>query len=160
MASKKSLDSTNTSAYLLKNLPSEYLNIITVLFNKCVENGTFFNKGKQAKGICLSKDGMYPTKDRLRSISLLPNFGKWLERIIAERIEKWCDENGIHTDEQSGFTAHRRLQIRIISLIEDLRLTVATPNRPAMVIFIDFKTTFDRIWYPSLMKTLQRLEMP
>lgn len=160
LASKKSVDSTNISAYLLKNLPSEYLNTITVLFNKCVENGTFFNKSKQAKGICLSKDGMYPTKDRLRSISLLPNLGKWMERIIAERIEKWCDENGIHTDEQSGFTAHRRLQTRIVSLIEDLRLTVAASNRPALVIFIDFKTAFDRVWCPALMKTLQRLEMP
>ncbi|CAF1681552.1 unnamed protein product [Rotaria magnacalcarata] len=160
LASKKSLDSTNTSAYLLKNLPSEYLNIITVLFNKCVENGSFFNKSKYAKGICLSKDGMYPTKDRLRSISLLPNLGKWLEKIIAERIEKWCDDKGIHTDEQSGFTAHRRLQTRIVSLIEDLRLTVAASNRPAIVIFIDFKTAFDRVWYPSLMKTLQKLEMP
>jgi hypothetical protein len=160
LASKKSLDSTNTSAYLLKNLPSEYINVITVLFNKCVECGTFFNKCKQAKGICLSKDGMYPAKDRLRSISLLPNLGKWLERIIAERIEKWCDEKGIHTDEQSGFTAHRRLQTRIVSLIEDLRLTVAASNRPALAIFIDFKTAFDRVWYPALMKTLQKLEMP
>jgi hypothetical protein len=79
-ASKKSLDKTNTSAYLIKNLPDEYLQTVTVLFNKCVENGTFFVKSKEAKGICLSKDGIYPTVGRLRSISLLPNLGKWLEK--------------------------------------------------------------------------------
>ncbi|CAF1283397.1 unnamed protein product [Adineta steineri] len=159
-APKKSLDKVNTSAYLIKNLPSEYLEIITVLFNKCIETGTFFEIGKQAKGICLSKDGIYPTNDRLRSIALLPNLGKWLERIIAERIERWCDKNGIHTDEQSGFESHRRLQSRIVSLVEDLRLTVATANRPALVIFVDFKTAFDRVWYPALLNTLEKLEMP
>jgi hypothetical protein len=48
-------------------LPSEYLNRITVLFNKCAEAGDFFEKGKVAKGIFLSKDGAYPTESRLRS---------------------------------------------------------------------------------------------
>jgi len=68
-----------------------------------------------------------------------------LERIIAERIEKWCDEKGIHTDEQFGFTSDRRRQIRIISLIKDLRLIIAASNRPALIIFVDFKTAFDRV---------------
>ncbi len=117
-------------------------------------------KSKEAKGICLSKDGIYPTVDRLRSVSLLPNLGKWLERIIAERIEKWCDEKGIHTDEQSGFTSNRRLQNRIISLVEDLRLTIAASNRPALVVFVDFKIVFDKVWYPALIKTLQKLKIP
>ena len=80
------MNSTNTSAYLLKNLPSEYLNIITVLFNKCVENGTFFNKGKQAKGICISKDGMYPTKDRVfdQFLFFLTSENGWKELLLKE----------------------------------------------------------------------------
>jgi hypothetical protein len=91
---KKSLDSTNTSAFLLKNLPYEYLNIITVLFNKCASKGEFFERGKQARGICLSKDGIYPSVDKLRSISRLPNLAKWFER-----IERWSFDNGINIDE-------------------------------------------------------------
>ena len=108
----------------------------------------------------MSKDGVYPTEDRLRSISLLPNIGKWFERIIAERIENWCLESGINLDEQSGFTANRRLQTRILSLVEDIRLTVAAPNRPVLAIFIDFLTAFDRLWYPALFKTFDDLDMP
>jgi hypothetical protein len=52
---------------------------ITILFYKCAEAGEFFEKGKIAKGICLSKDGAFPTEDRLRWISLLPNLAKVFE---------------------------------------------------------------------------------
>ncbi|CAF2110486.1 unnamed protein product, partial [Rotaria magnacalcarata] len=41
--SKKSSDSAGTSAFLLKQLPKKYINIITVLFNKCAGKGEFFN---------------------------------------------------------------------------------------------------------------------
>lgn len=49
--SKKSLDSVNTSAFMLKQLPDEYLNTITVLFNKCAEGDEFSQSGELAKGI-------------------------------------------------------------------------------------------------------------
>ncbi|CAF1488600.1 unnamed protein product, partial [Didymodactylos carnosus] len=156
---KKSLDSVDTSSFLLKNLPREYMSIITVLFNKCAEEGTFFNASKHAKIICLSKDGLYPEEHRLRP-SLLPNIGKWMERIMHQRILKWCEQNNIYVDEQSGFTLGRRLQTRILSLTEELRITTAANNRPALVIFVDFLSAFDKMWFPALMKNLIMLDMP
>jgi hypothetical protein len=57
---KKSLDSMKTLAYLLKNLPIEYTNVFTVLFNKCTSKRNVFNDAKHAKVVCLSKDGLYP----------------------------------------------------------------------------------------------------
>jgi hypothetical protein len=144
----------------LKKLPYEYLSIISVLFNKCAAKGEFFERRKQARESCLSKDGIYPSSDKLRSISLLPNLAKWFERILVERIERWCFDNGINIDEQSEFTSNRRLQTCIVSLIEDLRLTIATPNRSPLTIFVNFLTVFDHMWYPALMKTLDELNMP
>ena len=157
---KKSSDSKGTSAFMLKNLPESYLGIMTILFNKCAEKGDFFNDGKHAKVVCLSKDGLFPSENRLRPISLLPNLGKWYERIIHRRILKWCDNFNIFVDEQSGFTSQRRLQTRILSLIEEIRLTISACNRPALVIFVDFMTAFDRMWFPSLISTLSELNMP
>ena len=100
--------------------------------------------GKIAKIVCLSKDGMYPAENKLRPISLLPNIGKLLERILHRRILLWCHEQNIAVDEQSGFMQGRCLQTRIISLVENLRLTVAACNRPALAIFVDFLSAFDR----------------
>ncbi|CAF4980711.1 unnamed protein product, partial [Rotaria sp. Silwood1] len=48
-APKKSTDSVGTSAFLLKNLPDAYVNIITILFNKCASKGEFFSAAKHAK---------------------------------------------------------------------------------------------------------------
>jgi hypothetical protein len=76
------------------------------------------------------------------------------------RIEKWCIDQGVHLDEQSGFTAKMRLQTRILGIVKDLRLTIAACNRPALVVFIDFSTAFDCLWWPALFLTLEKLEMP
>ena len=157
---KKSLDSMKTSAYLLKNLPIEYLNVFTVLFNKSASKGIVFKDSKHAKVICLSKDGTYPEENKLRPISLLPNIGKWYERCVHDQIMRWCNEKNIFVDEQSGFTPNRRLQSRILTLCEDLRLTAVACNRPALVIFIDFLSAFDRVYHPALISNLVELETP
>jgi hypothetical protein len=88
MSSKKSTDIMDTSAYLLKCLPVEYMSVIIVMFNKCASKGEFFEAGKTAKVICLSKDGIYPSENRLRPISLLPNLSKLFERCIHSKILK------------------------------------------------------------------------
>ena len=160
MKPTKSTDSVDTSAFLLKKLPIEYMNIITILFNKRSLKGEFFLAAKHAKIVCIPKEGIYPTSQRLRPISLLPNLGKWVERIIHNRIIIWYNNNNIYTDEQSGFSANRRLQTRIISLIEEVRLTVAANNRPGLAIFVDFLSAFDNMWIPSLINNLYELNMP
>ncbi|CAF3631416.1 unnamed protein product, partial [Rotaria socialis] len=157
---KKSTDTQGLSAFLLHQLPSEYLQTITIAFNKIALKGDVISSSKHAKVVCLSKDGFYPRVDKLRPISLLSNLGKCFERIIHARILKWCTEKGIFVDEQSGFTSERRLQTRIMSLVEDLRLTTAANNRPSLVIFVDFMSAFDRMWHPALLSTLLKLEMP
>ena len=142
---KKSTDSVGTSAFLLKNLPEAYVNIITILISKCTSKGEFFSAAKHAKVVSLSKEEIYPSPEKLRPISLLPNLGKWLERIIHNRILNWCRNMNVYIDEQSGFSPGRRLQTRVISLIEELRLTVAANNRPAVAILVDFMFAFDNM---------------
>ncbi|CAM2699256.1 unnamed protein product [Rotaria socialis] len=85
---------------------------------------------------------------------------KWFERCIHEQIQAWCKDKGIYTDEQSGFTPNRHLQSRILSICEDLRLTVAANNRPALLIFVDFLSAFDNMWFPALIANLVELDMP
>jgi hypothetical protein len=157
---KKSTDNEGLSAFLLHQLPTEYLQIFTIAFNKIAQIGSVLQTSKHAKVICLSKDGLYPEVNKLRPISLLSNIGKIFERIVHSRILKWCTDKGIYIDEQSGFTSGRRLQTRILSLVEDLRLTIAANNRPALVIFIDFMSAFDRMWHPALISTLLKLDFP
>ena len=54
----------------------------------------------------------------------------------------------------------RRLQSWILAMIEDIKLTITACNRPVLAVFVDFQTTFDRMWYPALLMTLAKLNMP
>jgi hypothetical protein len=155
---KKSTDNEGLSVFLLHQLPKEYLQIFIVAYNKIAQTDGVLLSSKHAKLICLSKDGLYPAVNKLRPISLLSNVGKVFERIIYMRILEWCKNKGIYTDEQSGFTTGRRLQTRILSLVEDLRLTTTANNRPALVVFVDFMSAFDRMWHPSLVSILLKLD--
>ena len=92
------------SALLLKKLPPQFIQVVATLFNRYARPGGCFRMAKHAKVICLSKDGLFPSVDKLHAISLLPNIGKWFERIIHKRLLRWCNENNTCTDEQSGFT--------------------------------------------------------
>ena len=87
------------------------------------------------------------------------SIGKWFERCIHEQIQNWCQMQSIFTDEQSGFRPNRRLQTRILSICKDIRLTIAACNHPALVIFIDFLSAFDCMWYPKLITNLPELNM-
>ncbi len=107
--SERSLDSMKTHAFLQKNQPTEYMNVITVPFNKSALKGIVFEDRKYAKVICLSKDGLYPEENRLCPISLLSNLGKWYERCIHEHIMNWSVEKNVFVYEQSDFTPNQRL---------------------------------------------------
>ena len=74
------------------------------------------------------------------------------------RIEKSCIDQDVKLDEQSCFTAEKQLQMRILGIVEDLKFAIAAPNRPALALFISFSTTFDRLWWPALLHTLEKLE--
>lgn len=39
-------------------------------------------------------------------------------------------------------------------------MTVAANTRPALVIFVDFLSAFDRMWAPALIADLYELNMP
>ena len=84
---------------------------------------------------------------------------KWFERVIHCRILEWCHSQNIAVDEQSEFMEGRRLQTRILHLVKNLRLTVAACNRPALTIFVDFLSAFDRMWHPALIKNVSGLGM-
>ncbi|CAF4237223.1 unnamed protein product, partial [Rotaria magnacalcarata] len=79
---------------------------------------------------------------------------------MHSRILQWCHDYNIAVDEQSGFMKGRRLQTRVLALTENLRLTVAACNRPALTIFVDFQSAFDNMWHPALIKNLYDMDMP
>ena len=73
-------------------------------------------------------------------------------------ILNWCKNKNIFIDEQSGSIPNRRLQTRVVFLVEDVNMSIAANNRPALLVFIDFLFAFDRMWYPALIAVVSARE--
>ena len=54
----------------------------------------------------------------------------------------------------------RGVDVVHVFVVEELRLTVAACNRPALVVFVNFLSAFDKLWFPALIRNLLDLEMP
>jgi len=82
--------------------------------------------------------------NQLRSISLLPIFGKIYQRLFLLIFNRWVKSMNIVPWQQSGARLHMSTMTRVYRLLENvtesLRYNTFTP-----VIFIDFLQAFDML---------------
>jgi len=100
---KKTPDYNDISMFLLKECSYQLINPLTNIFNKSFSTGTFPNKMKTARVVPIFKSGDNSNPDNYRPISLLSNFSKILEKIIANRLVCFLEENDIISNCQFGF---------------------------------------------------------
>jgi len=100
---KKTVDFNEISMFLIKKCALQLYIPLTHIFNLSFSTGTFPEKMKIAKVIPLFKSGDPTSPDNYRPISLLSNFSKVLEKVIAARLISYLEENKILSDSQFGF---------------------------------------------------------
>ena len=81
---------------MLKHLPENFIEYIKILFNKSVSNSNLCTNWKTAKiSMINKKDSDKTNPNNYRPISVTSCLGKTLERIIANRLFKFCEEKNI-----------------------------------------------------------------
>lgn len=88
---------------MIKRMNSEFMEILTYIFNECVKTGKYPVQWKEHQVIFIDKPG----KEKVRPITLSSCMGKILERMITERINWWAERNGIVNKKQNGFRKGR-----------------------------------------------------
>ncbi|CAF3346556.1 unnamed protein product [Rotaria socialis] len=148
----KSLKGKNSSGFdlisnkMIKNLPHNYLNILTKQYNALFSLSYWDKNWKQARTICFNKvDSPAPTKQQLRPISLLPVMGKIYERLFLFRFQNWLNNFGILPWQKSGARAKQCTVSRVNHLLEQT-YTSLLYNTFTLVVFIDFLQVFDILW--------------
>ncbi len=76
--------------------------------------------------------------------SLLSFVDKVFSGIINIRVVNYCEENGIHEDEQNGFRKHRSCEDHIFVLTTIIKNTMSD-GRDTFCAFIDMQKAFDWI---------------
>lgn len=77
-----------------------------------------------------------------RPIANLPHLAKVFERIVANQVVIYLENNNLLAKHQSGFRKHHSNQASLLKLTDDIRLSIDRDDL-TFLILIDFTKAFD-----------------
>ena len=155
---RKSCGYDGISNYMIKKTSEVIIPHLETLYNACLQQGTFPDIYKVAKVIPLFKGGDRENVNCYRPISLLPAFGKILEKIISSRIADYLDVYNILSPHQFGFRKKFGTEYAILDVCEKI-LNNLDKNLNTCSIFLDLAKAFDSVSHEILLKKLHRYGM-
>jgi hypothetical protein len=147
---KKSLDMNGVSLFFIKKVINSLANPLAHVFTCSLKLGYVPNQLKLAKVIPIFKSGDRQSMDNYRPISLLSNFSKILEKIVATRLTNFLDVHKILSDHQFGFRkAHSTLH-PLIHFMNKITSNL-TAKKHTLAIFCDLRKAFDTVDHAILL---------
>ena len=144
---------------LLFTIRDEISKPLANLYNDWLNNSIFPDQLKLAKIVMIPKKKNTNKIAEFRPISLLPTVGKVFEKLLANRIYKWAEDNDIINKEQSGFRKNRSTVDNLFSLVDDI-IETFNNNKRIHGIFVDFEKAFDKVNHSLLLFKLKSLGLP
>ena len=151
----KAPGSDGISSYMIKKTINVITPRLVTLFNCCITKGIFPDALKIAQVVPLHKGGEKNNPTNYRPISLLPQFGKLLEKIIKKRLTYFLDENDIITQHQFGFRESHSTELAIAS-IHNALLENLDNNSITCTVFLDLAKAFDSVDHEILLRKLEK----
>ncbi|MDW3615091.1 MAG: reverse transcriptase family protein, partial [Nitrososphaeraceae archaeon] len=142
---------------MIKHLPAESLKILLELFNKSWDTGSLAADWKEALVLPLAKYGANPSDpNSYRPISLTSVLCKILERMIANRLTWYLEQNNLLNESQSGFRKNRSTIDQLIRLHDDVNKAIHNKGYTVAVL-LDFTKAFDLVWKEGLLHKIRTL---
>jgi len=153
---KHSLDPKNLSMIVLKSVANEICMPLKHIVNLSLSTGEIPAPLKIAKIVPIFKSGDLADMNNYRPISLISTFGKVLEKIVANKLFAFLEENEILCKNQFGFrTAHSTVHPMMLLLN---KLTSAlNEKKHSLIIFCDLKKAFDTCDHEILLKKMYNI---
>ena len=139
--------------FFLKMIGPEASNILTDIFNECLQSGSYPDCLKKASIKPLHKKSSKLDIGNYRPISLLSNINKLFEKLLHYRLSEFFNQHDVLFKNQFGFRERHNTNHAIIALTELVR--EALDNKKfAAGIFIDLKKAFDTVEHSILLHKL------
>lgn len=144
LSNKKTMDSFNLNAHILKlALPCIAISL-THLYNRCIEEHVFPDIFKEATVIPLPKSKDTSTLDNFRPISILPILSKPLEKHIHGHLSKHMEDKKLFHPFQSGFRSLHSCHTALVRLY-DSWLKAIYKHEIVGAVFLDLRKAFDLV---------------
>lgn len=132
---------------------------IRQVMNKCLMQGTFPAKWKIATLVLIPKPGKGPQAEtKYRPICLLDSIGKFLERLIKERLEEELEEKNIIADNQHGYRA-KRSTITALKKVQEARELARKKEICCIMVTIDVANAFNSVPWKGIIAALRKAEV-
>jgi len=130
---------------LFKQLHHKICNILTNLFNECIDSNSIPNKWKTAVVTPLyKKNGAVDDINNYRGISVLPPIGKMFERILSDQIKQHLNDNNLLFNGQYGFRSCHSCESALHEVLSDMN-RILSERKIGLYFFIDFRKAFDLV---------------
>lgn len=153
---KSAPGSDNVRYKHLKILHKRTPNILTELYNGCLQHSCFPISWKKGKVVFLHKPGK--PKDEIssyRPITLLSAVGKILEQLIAVRIKRRIRISM----NQYGFLKKKSTEQCIREVISEIQ-TLSSNNNFVALLSLDIKGAFDHLEHQAILRSCSEASLP
>ena len=148
---RKATGPDSIPARILKDCTSELAPILTIIFNKSLQEGKVPEDWRHANVTAIYKKGTRHDAANYLLVSLTSLFCKLLEHVIVSKTVNHLERYNILDDCQHGFRAKRSCETQILTLYHELAASLDKKIKTDMII-LDFSKAFDRVPHQRLLK--------
>ena len=152
MGINKSGDIYGITPSLIKHGGPVLIGILTLLFNKSIDQGIFPSALKLSKIVPIQGDSIFEVSN-YRPISLLPILSKILEKVMYSRVIDFITKYNILYKNQYGFQKCMSTEYAINSLLHNI-VESMNQDKTGFCILLDFAKAFDTVNHQILLDKL------
>ena len=130
---------------------------LKIIFTNCLRRGLFPEIWKYANVVPVHKKNEKNLKGNYRPISLLPIFGKMLEKLIYDSLYSHLISHELLNPNQSGFRPGDSTVNQLLSITHTIfKAFDCNPPLDVRSVYLDISKAFDRVWHDGLIYKLKR----
>ena len=130
---------------------------LKITFTNCLRCGLFPQIWKCANVVPVHKKNEKNLKENYRPISLLPIFGKILEKLIYDSLYSHLVSCELLNPNQSGFRPGDSTINQLVSTTHTIfKAFDCNPPLDVRSVYLDISKAFDRVWHDGLLYKLER----
>ena len=123
---------------MIKLCDKSIIPAISLIYKNCINSGIFPNIWKKSNVVPVHKKGDKQVVDNYRPVSLLPIFGKILERLIFNSLFEFLHKTNSLNENQPRFRQSDSCEYQLLSIAHDIYASFdCNPPRDVRGVFLD-----------------------
>ena len=145
------------SVRMIKLSDAALITPLKIIFTNCLRRGLFPETWKYANVVPVHKKNEKNVKGNYRPISLLPIFGKILEKLMYDSLYSHLVSRELLNPNQSGFRPGDSTVNQLISITHTIfKAFDCNPPLDVRSVYLDISKAFDRVWHDGLIYKLKQ----